>query len=373
MAKNILILLISYLALSGLFQVSLAAQTKGSSPAQSRATEFAIKDPAGPTGGKLYITVAGQQRKIYDEAFEAWIISDGRGVVFSSHDGAGGFENEGQSLHIYDVETRHTRKILSEYFGINAVQAVRTSSGAIALLVKMQDGGLGGSYFAVVDPTRGEVFYRQWAEAIAISGDNITLAFYREEDFETILEERSPQPENSNRVIATTKVRPYKKETHDLKEVLKQKVIYNKPSYLAEGDATPRSREVRIYLWEVNSKKSGLGLLPVTRRIGGIAVLRLTLDMLFAGATKEEESRGLSSSTFGMKLDGVTLTDGVALIKFSQPKNATNYGSLGPMIFAEAIEKTARQFSTVKKVEICAVGETMIDSELEKPFPKCPK
>jgi len=245
MAKNILILLISPVALSGLFLVSLAAQTKRSSPAQFRATEFAIKDSAGPTGRKLYVTVAGQQRKIYDEAFEAWIINDGRAVVFSSHDGAGGFENEGQSLRIYDVQTRRTRKILSEYFGINAVQAVRTSSAAIALLVKMQDGGLGGSYFSVVDPIRGEVFYRQWAEAIAISGDNFTLAFYREEDFETILQERSPQPENSNRVLE-------------------------------------------------------------------------------------------------------------------------------PMILAEAIEKTARQFSTVKKVEICAVGETMIDSELEKPFPKCP-
>lgn len=263
MAKNILILLISPVALSGLFLVSLAAQTKRSSPAQFRATEFAIKDSAGPTGRKLYVTVAGQQRKIYDEAFEAWIINDGRAVVFSSHDGAGGFENEGQSLRIYDVQTRRTRKILSEYFGINAVQAVRTSSAAIALLVKMQDGGLGGSYFSVVDPIRGEVFYRQWAEAIAISGDNFTLAFYREEDFETILQERSPQPENSNRVISTTKVRPYKKETHDLKEVLKQKVIYNKPSYLAEGGATPQSREVRIYLWEVNAKSRALDCCPL--------------------------------------------------------------------------------------------------------------
>ena len=43
------------------------------------------------------------------------------------------------------------------------------------------------------------------------------------------------------------------------------------------------------------------------------------------------------------------------------------------MIFAQSIEKTARQFSTVKKVNICAVGDTLIDSQLEKPFAKCPK
>jgi len=60
-------------------------------------------------------------------------------------------------------------------------------------------------------------------------------------------------------------------------------------------------------------------------------------------------------------------------VRFSQPKDQTNYGSQGPIIFAAAIERTARQFPTVKKVEICAVGPTMIDSELEKPFPKCQK
>src|SRR6266699_42398 len=111
MAKNILILLISSLALSGLFQVSLAAQTKGSSPAQSRATEFAIKDPAGPTGGKLYITVVGQQRKIYDETFQAWINTHGRGVVFPSPNGPSPFQNKGQPLHIYDTQTHNTQKI----------------------------------------------------------------------------------------------------------------------------------------------------------------------------------------------------------------------------------------------------------------------
>jgi hypothetical protein len=44
---------------------------------------------------------------------------------------------------------------------------------------------------------------------------------------------------------------------------------------------------------------------------------------------------------------------------------------MGPMYFAEAIEKTARQFSSVKRVKICAIGDTMIDSELDTPFDKC--
>ena len=92
-----------------------------------------------------------------------------------------------------------------------------------------------------------------------------------------------------------------------------------------------------------------------------------------ATTTLEEKARGLSSSTFGMTFEDLKFQNGTALVKFSQPPNQTNYGSQGPMIFAEAIEKTARQFPAVKKVRICAVGDTLIDAQLEKPFPKCPK
>ena len=74
-----------------------------------------------------------------------------------------------------------------------------------------------------------------------------------------------------------------------------------------------------------------------------------------------------------MRLEGVTLKNGLALIKFSQPAEATNYGSQGPFIFAKAIQRTVRQFPTVKRVEICAIGETLIDSQLERPFPRCSK
>jgi hypothetical protein len=44
---------------------------------------------------------------------------------------------------------------------------------------------------------------------------------------------------------------------------------------------------------------------------------------------------------------------------------------MGPFLLTEAVEKTAKQFSTVKRIRICAIGETMIDSELERPFPRC--
>lgn len=370
-------LVISCLALLvAAYFAALPLLAKSSQPpvARAKASSFRIDETGTSTGGKLYVTVAGRERKIYDEAFEAWLINDGRDVVFSSHDGAGGFENEGQSLRIYNVASGAVRKILSETVAVNAVQEVKTSTGKIALLVAMSDGGLGGSYFAVVDPKRGEVFFRKWAEVTAIYDDNITLATYRADDFEFINQERGWKPGPTNQVIGKTKVPPATIGTYDLKRLLKNRVIYNPPPNLTAPSAPPKSRTIKIYLWDANSDKADIALMAVTRRIGGDNVLKLTMDWLFSTTlSKEEEDRGLALPTFGMRLEGVTLKNGVALIKFSQPQGATNYGSQGPFIFAKAIEQTARQFPAVKRVEVCAVGETLIDSQLEKPFTKCSK
>ena len=365
-----IILATAFVVLAG---ESSMAQTAKSGSTQARAEKFEIKPTDAPLGGILYITVEGRARKVYDPVLAAWLINDGRDVVFSSSDGSGGFENEGQSLRMHNVQTGLTRKIMSEYTGVDAVQAVKTSTGAIALLVKLSDGGLGGSYFAIVDPNRGEVFYRRWAEVTAIKGDQITLASYREEDWDAINDARNWQHDSSNTVVSTTKVAPEKTETVDLKVALKGQVIVNRNSYeLSESDEA-KTRDVKIYLWEANSNQPDIALSAVVRQVDRRAPLRPTLEALFAGATKDEEGKGLSSSTFGMKFVGVTLQNGFALVKFSQPPKQTNYGSQGPMIFAQAIEKTARQFPTVRKVQICAVGDTLIDSQLEKPFPRCPK
>ncbi len=55
----------------------------------------------------LFVTIGGKEQKITDQAQQAWILNGGRYVVYSSSEGAGGYENEGQSLHVYDV--RHTK------------------------------------------------------------------------------------------------------------------------------------------------------------------------------------------------------------------------------------------------------------------------
>ena len=166
--------------------------------------------------GPLFVTIAGKEKKITDQAQQAWIINGGRHVVYSSSEGAGGFENEGQSLHLYDVGTGNHKQIMSEYFIVDKVKEVVTSRKKRALLVEMADGGLGASYTAVVDPFRGEVFYRGQTRIIERKGDIIVLGFYREDDWEKL---DSPQAKN---------VRPYKRERYNLNSLLLRSVIVNK-------------------------------------------------------------------------------------------------------------------------------------------------
>lgn len=195
---------------------------------QARATSFRLEKLDTSLGHRLYVTVNGRERKISNQVMGAWIIDDGKRVAYSGLDGSGGFENEGESLRIYDVRTGKARKVMSEYVAIIALMEVKLSTGQLALLIKMGDGGLGASYFAVVDPNRGEVFSRDWAELVELNGDRIKLAFYNEEDWDAILGERGTAPDDPNQVISKTKVKPKKFENHDLKRVLKMKVVYNK-------------------------------------------------------------------------------------------------------------------------------------------------
>src|SRR6185369_12884574 len=105
-------------------------------------------------------------------------------------------------------------RIMSEYFIVKDVKEVITSNKKRVLLVTMEDGGLGASYLAVVDPSRGEIFFRRWVRLLANKGDTIVLGFYREGDWENL---------DTNK-----KVRPYKTERQNLKSILQRRVIVNK-------------------------------------------------------------------------------------------------------------------------------------------------
>jgi hypothetical protein len=188
--------------------VALLAFTRAA-PAQV-ATKLRLKSPGSP----LYATIAGTEKKIADAALKAWMIEGGRDVLYSGRDGAGGYENEGQSLYLYDASVGTKRKLLSEYFVIAGVEEVMSKSGKTALLVKMRDGGLGASHLAVVDPKRGEVFSADGAEVVDRGGGAIVVGFYRDEDWD--------------KLRANTKVSPLKTERYDIDELLLRPVIVNK-------------------------------------------------------------------------------------------------------------------------------------------------
>ena len=179
------------------------------------ATNARVDKAEGRIYGPLFVTISGKERKITEEAQQAWILSGGRYVVYSSSDGAGGYENEGQSLHIHDVVTGRRKQIMSEYFMVETVEEVMTSKKKRALLVTLEDGGLGASYVAVVDPTRGEVFFRRWARILSRKGDTIVLGRYREGDWDKFMTEGA-------------KVRPYRTERYNLNSLLLRRVMVNK-------------------------------------------------------------------------------------------------------------------------------------------------
>ena len=78
-----------------------------------KATKIEIKnDREDYLGGRLFVTVGGKARKISNTAVDAWIIDDGKAVVFAMPDRSRGFEGEGVSLSIYDVKTGKIRQII---------------------------------------------------------------------------------------------------------------------------------------------------------------------------------------------------------------------------------------------------------------------
>jgi hypothetical protein len=202
------------IAILVLLIVSAASVPAYAQKPEPRATRVRVDMRDKDIYGALFVTIAGTDRKVTDQAQQAWLINDGRHVVYSSDQGAGGYENEGQSLHLYDVNTGNHKRIMSQYFMVQKVQEVVTSNRKRALLVTMEDGGLGASYLAVVDPWRGEVFFRRWVRILANKGDTIVLGFYREKDWGDFVEGK--------------KVRPYKRESHNLKSLLLRPVIVNK-------------------------------------------------------------------------------------------------------------------------------------------------
>jgi hypothetical protein len=177
-----IVLLIGVLAMP-VIAVSSFPQRVAARKPSARVTSTRVVPITGSLTGRLFVEIGGKEQFVANGVLDAWIIREGRQVVYSGLDGSGGFENEGQSLRIYDAVTGKKRKILSEYFGVDKVTEATTSRNRTALLVEMSDGGLGASYLGVVDPDRGEIFFRRWVRVMKQDGDNIVIGHFKEDDW----------------------------------------------------------------------------------------------------------------------------------------------------------------------------------------------
>jgi hypothetical protein len=160
-----------------------------------------------PDGGPLYATIGGKEKKIAASAGKAWILEGGRALAYSTSAG-GGFEGEGEALRLYRPATAQDTKILGEPFEITGVKEVRSAAGKPAFLVTMEDGGLGASHIAVIDPARGKVFREDGAVFKESAAGAVTVAWYKDDAWENI-----------------ASAKPYKTQRYDLDELLRRNVI----------------------------------------------------------------------------------------------------------------------------------------------------
>jgi len=210
-----IVLLIGALAMP-VIAVSSLTQRVAARKTGALITSTRVVPITGSFTGRLFVEIRGKEKFVASGVLDAWIIRDGRQVVYSGLDGSGGFENEGQSLRVYDAATGKKRKILSEYFGVNKVTEVTTSRRKTALLVEMGDGGLGALYLGIVDPDRGEVFFKRWVRLMKQDGDNIVIGHFKEDDWDKINADEN------------AKVSPYKTEQLNLNTILRGRVIIKK-------------------------------------------------------------------------------------------------------------------------------------------------
>lgn len=144
----------------------------------------------------------------------------------------------------------------------------------------------------------------------------------------------------------------------------------------AHGQRVKRKKltQVKIYLareTEEYDARNPSGLVAVKRKIDARLPLRSALAALTGGVTKREEKRGLFSPMFGIKLLSVRVKNQTAYTYFTMPEGATFSGDGSPFVFKAAVERTALQFASVKRVVVCLDGVLDFWSESEEPARKC--
>lgn len=143
-------------------------------------------------------------------------------------------------------------------------------------------------------------------------------------------------------------------------------------------DARPSKKEVRIYLGSYKEAECGndnpFCIKPVRRMVDSRSPALGAMKALIAGPTAEEKSKGLYAPyTENLSIKRLVITKGNAYISLRTTRKGWLRwpGDMAPSRFAEAIEKTLKQFPGVRRVTICLDGHTDLDSGEGGPRKRC--
>ncbi|HEX8550067.1 MAG TPA: hypothetical protein VF681_00790 [Abditibacteriaceae bacterium] len=161
------------------FVAVLALVISLASASQAQALRARIAHgPNVQSRGDLIVTVAGKDKTLARDVRAFRVFDKGRTLLWIGFDGAGGFENEGQSLWRLDSATGRSRKLLAETYEIDAFQEARGRSGRRVWVLTLGSGGLSWPHIHVIRDN-GESLWRQMdAQLYAIKNGRVLLTLF---------------------------------------------------------------------------------------------------------------------------------------------------------------------------------------------------
>jgi hypothetical protein len=136
----------------------------------------------------------------------------------------------------------------------------------------------------------------------------------------------------------------------------------------SDAQRKPSSGRTRVRVYFVRegdfSPKNPFNLQPVLRTVDATAPARPALEALLAGPTAEEQEKGfIALDTDGLSIVSLTITGRTARVSLARRGGPKWAGTLAPATLRQAVERTLRQFPTIRRVIISVDGYTDFDAD----------
>ncbi len=135
---------------------------------------------------------------------------------------------------------------------------------------------------------------------------------------------------------------------------------------IAQADSSAGRRQVRVYFPREGNPhpRDPFNLQFVVRQVATAAPARPALEALLAGPTAVEKRRRLRAlDAGGLAIGALVIGGGTARVDFVSRGGKRWAGDLSPAEFRHAVERTLKQFSTVRSVTVSVDGKTNFDSQ----------